>query len=335
MSSPPVNSNATSTSTPVATSTVLTGNPQDDCKEQRDFNFFAASPEQQQQQQQQQQPDPEQQQQSTSQSQQQITSQSQQSLRQQAAALHYLQQSNSDLDINLDFATFDNDNVVNTDNTAAAAAATTATAAAAAAGIHNTDTAGTVDMDTKMQTIYDDHNDDDDDDDDEGLHRPLLSAAEVQPLRTSSTSSQPPQPALLSIRSRKTSGGNAGTAGGTAGTAGGGGLGAGALPGVRRKRKRGRALHRSNSGGRNHNHNDNTDSDNEKVHNHSSHSPTPCLAPCLKTICCNPNLTGSSIKSTLSCMNVMAKVLLWCTTASLSGAVFWYSYELLNHGYVT
>jgi hypothetical protein len=33
-------------------------------------------------------------------------------------------------------------------------------------------------------------------------------------------------------------------------------------------------------------------------------------------------------------MNVMARVLLWCTTAALSCAVFWYSYELLNHGYV-
>lgn len=39
------------------------------------------------------------------------------------------------------------------------------------------------------------------------------------------------------------------------------------------------------------------------------------------------------MKSTLYCMNVVARVLVWCTFIALSIAVIWYSYELFNHGY--
>jgi hypothetical protein len=68
------------------------------------------------------------------------------------------------------------------------------------------------------------------------------------------------------------------------------------------------------------------------------HSFQPCLFadPCLK-LCRNhhhhhPCMT--QIQSSWICMAVLARVLLWCTTAALAGAVFWLSYELLNHGYV-
>jgi hypothetical protein len=57
-------------------------------------------------------------------------------------------------------------------------------------------------------------------------------------------------------------------------------------------------------------------------------SPHYCNAsPCCGTACVRS-------KSTLHCMNCLAKMLLWMTFVSLAAAVVWYSYELFNHGYV-
>lgn len=39
-------------------------------------------------------------------------------------------------------------------------------------------------------------------------------------------------------------------------------------------------------------------------------------------------------KSTMNCMNIVARIVLWLTFISLAAAVIWYSYELFNHGYV-
>jgi hypothetical protein len=39
-----------------------------------------------------------------------------------------------------------------------------------------------------------------------------------------------------------------------------------------------------------------------------------------------------NFKSTLQCMNHMAKIVLWTTAIALVVAVIWYSYELHNHG---
>jgi hypothetical protein len=39
-----------------------------------------------------------------------------------------------------------------------------------------------------------------------------------------------------------------------------------------------------------------------------------------------------NFKSTLQCMNLMARILLWATAVALVVAVIWYSYELHNHG---
>lgn len=52
------------------------------------------------------------------------------------------------------------------------------------------------------------------------------------------------------------------------------------------------------------------------------------------SICC---YNGSfcfyrNFKSTLQCMNFMARIVLWCTVLALIVAVIWYSYELHNHG---
>lgn len=48
--------------------------------------------------------------------------------------------------------------------------------------------------------------------------------------------------------------------------------------------------------------------------------PSPCCGACCRS------------KTTLQCMNCLAKMLLWTTFISLAAAVVWYSYELFNHG---
>ena len=41
------------------------------------------------------------------------------------------------------------------------------------------------------------------------------------------------------------------------------------------------------------------------------------------------------VRSTLSCMNLVARMLLWCSAVASIAAVVWYSYELRNNGYVS
>lgn len=48
--------------------------------------------------------------------------------------------------------------------------------------------------------------------------------------------------------------------------------------------------------------------------------------------CCRNNTRN--VQSTISCMNLLAKIIFWSTIMALVGAVFWYSYELNKHGYV-
>ncbi len=40
------------------------------------------------------------------------------------------------------------------------------------------------------------------------------------------------------------------------------------------------------------------------------------------------------VRSTLSCMNLLARLLFWCSAMASVAAVVWYSYELKKHGYV-
>ena len=51
---------------------------------------------------------------------------------------------------------------------------------------------------------------------------------------------------------------------------------------------------------------------------------------CLRTMCFDRTM----VRNTLSCMNVMARVLVWASFLALGAAVVWYSYELFNNGYV-
>ena len=47
--------------------------------------------------------------------------------------------------------------------------------------------------------------------------------------------------------------------------------------------------------------------------------------------CCNDR---KIVRSTLSCMNVVARILSWCTVVASVAGVVWYSYELKKTGYV-
>lgn len=53
-----------------------------------------------------------------------------------------------------------------------------------------------------------------------------------------------------------------------------------------------------------------------------------CLRICLGW-CCK---SSGAVRSTLNCMNVVARIVLWLTFVSLAAAVIWYSYELIHHG---
>lgn len=48
-------------------------------------------------------------------------------------------------------------------------------------------------------------------------------------------------------------------------------------------------------------------------------------------LCCRDR---KMVRSTLTCMNIVARALLWCSLLALVAAVVWYSYELKNNGYV-
>lgn len=58
----------------------------------------------------------------------------------------------------------------------------------------------------------------------------------------------------------------------------------------------------------------------------SSTSKRRCCQPC----CQNQAL----VRSTLSCMNLLARILFWSSAVASVAAVVWYSYELIKHGYV-
>ena len=61
----------------------------------------------------------------------------------------------------------------------------------------------------------------------------------------------------------------------------------------------------------------------------SSHTKQPSS---LGSKCCTCDRT--LVRSTLSCMNILAKLLFWCSALASAAAVVWYSYELKKHGYV-
>ena len=169
-----------------------------------------------------------------------------------------------------------------------------------------------------------DNNNEEDEDEDALLHRPLLESntstsstattTNATNTNTATTNTRRSIPVKGRVRSRK--------AAGTTATQ------------ERRKRRRPRtALH--------HHHNDNTNNNNNPDNTHSSnnsntasdrklHSHNPCVSACLRA-CCR-NTTATAVRSTVKLMNLVARALLWCTTAALAAAVFWYSYELLNHG---
>lgn len=49
---------------------------------------------------------------------------------------------------------------------------------------------------------------------------------------------------------------------------------------------------------------------------------------CLKTLCFDRTM----VRNTISCMNVMARVVVWSSVVALVAGVVWYSYELKNNG---
>lgn len=53
-----------------------------------------------------------------------------------------------------------------------------------------------------------------------------------------------------------------------------------------------------------------------------------CRACCLR-LCCGHQL---AVQSTISCMNILAKLVFWGTIVALSAGVVFYSYELWNNG---
>lgn len=61
----------------------------------------------------------------------------------------------------------------------------------------------------------------------------------------------------------------------------------------------------------------------------SNHAKPPAT---LGSKCCTCDRT--LVRSTLSCMNLLAKLLFWCSALASAAAVVWYSYELKKHGYV-
>eukprot|EP00934_Nitzschia_sp_Nitz4_P002162 Nitzschia sp. Nitz4//scaffold9_size221794//163764//166205//NITZ4_001370-RA/size221794-snap-gene-0.109-mRNA-1//1//CDS//3329561073//2162//frame0 len=64
----------------------------------------------------------------------------------------------------------------------------------------------------------------------------------------------------------------------------------------------------------------------------SSSSASTCFG------CCRPSANGccqryqALVRSTLSCMNILARILFWCSALASVAAVVWYSIELRKHG---
>lgn len=69
-------------------------------------------------------------------------------------------------------------------------------------------------------------------------------------------------------------------------------------------------------------------------HHHHNHHDTSAAnnsaASCCGQKCCCYNRTF--VRSTLSFMNFLARVLFWCSAFASVAAVIWYSYELKKHG---
>ncbi len=65
--------------------------------------------------------------------------------------------------------------------------------------------------------------------------------------------------------------------------------------------------------------------------NHSGCCPNWCFGRSCGGIfwCCNDR---KIVRSTLSCMNVVARILSWCTVVASVAGVVWYSYELKKTG---
>lgn len=55
---------------------------------------------------------------------------------------------------------------------------------------------------------------------------------------------------------------------------------------------------------------------------------TAWMRTCLLWFCRNTR----AVQSTISCMNLMARLLFWSSILASIAGVFWYSYELFNHG---
>ena len=71
-----------------------------------------------------------------------------------------------------------------------------------------------------------------------------------------------------------------------------------------------------------------SDDVNSVAHVNLANTPGLPLRSRFSSYCC----FYRNFKSTLQCMNLMAKILLWATAVALVVAVIWYSYELHNHG---
>jgi len=87
----------------------------------------------------------------------------------------------------------------------------------------------------------------------------------------------------------------------------------------RRKSRKNRRRHRSNSEA------------SAKANNNETTTVGPLDAvctTCLRTLCFDRTM----VRNTLSCMNVMARVLVWASFVFLVAAIVWYSKELINNG---
>ena len=85
----------------------------------------------------------------------------------------------------------------------------------------------------------------------------------------------------------------------------------------RRRGRRRKRRHRSNS------------SHSEKIKESAPSGPIDALCSmCLRMLCFDRTM----VRNTLSCMNVMARVLVWSSVMALAAGVVWYTYELTTNG---
>ncbi|CAB9516735.1 Transmembrane protein 184C [Seminavis robusta] len=91
-------------------------------------------------------------------------------------------------------------------------------------------------------------------------------------------------------------------------------------------RRRGRRRKRRNRSGSNVSE---KDKDLEYTNSGALGGPLDALcSTCLRTLCFDRTM----VRNTLSCMNVMARVVVWFSVFALAAGVVWYSYELKNNG---